>query len=112
MREVISLHIGQAGREEGGGHGRAPQKNVCPPRHPRPPPLPPFLLTRCRIDNLSRSAAGRTGVGSQRKVAAGGGDAPIFPFLTRPPPFPLAFPPPPGIQVGNACWELYCLEHG
>ena len=77
MREVISIHIGQAGVQ------------VC----------------GASIGLMRHAAARFRGCPGSEGAWTG---APRFSRQTALAPLPLACAP----QVGNACWELYCLEHG
>ncbi len=68
------------------------------------------------------SGSGRAGRRSGRAGGARRSAHEAAPPFLAPPLFPLLsshsthhtphFPTPAGIQVGNSCWELYCLEHG
>ncbi|XP_044786530.1 uncharacterized protein LOC102413407 isoform X1 [Bubalus bubalis] len=84
------------------------------------PGLPPGLRRRIpllRPAGPRSRAAAQTSRGSQAPGCALDPDSP-------PPPLEPASPPTPqrecisihvgqaGVQIGNACWELYCLEHG
>ena len=50
----------------------------------------------------------------RRAASRRGTSTPCAPILTatRSPPSPFADIGQGGVQLGNSCWELYCLEHG
>jgi hypothetical protein len=83
MREAISIHLGQAGVQVRAQGARQQQMLTGPA---------PELRFSCVPGSYAQPTRSSSTVASVQVI------------MQQPWPFP--------VQVGNACWELYCLEHG
>ncbi|PFX20014.1 Tubulin alpha-2 chain [Stylophora pistillata] len=92
MRECISVHVGQAGVQI----GNACWELYCLEHGIQPDGQMPSDKTIGGGDDSFNTFFSETGAGKHVPRA-------VFVDLE---------PTVVGVQIGNACWELYCLEHG
>ncbi|PWA21274.1 hypothetical protein CCH79_00009383 [Gambusia affinis] len=100
-RECISIHIGQAGVQI----GNACWELYCLEHGIQPDGLMPSDKTAGRGDDSFNTFFSETGSGKHVPRAVYVDLEPTRECIS-------VHVGQAGIQIGNACWELYCLEHG
>ncbi|KAF0307662.1 Tubulin alpha-6 chain [Amphibalanus amphitrite] len=95
MREVISVHVGQAGVQM----GNACWELYCLEHGIQPDGQMPSDTSVGVADDSFNTFFSETGTGKH---------VPRAMFVDLEP----TVVDEAGVQMGNACWELYCLEHG